>query len=544
MAADYRKFKTPFYDIEIGDPAWKRKVKLPHHILRLVSKVEIVENIMVDEFQSPSQMTLTFIEGSREPASPDYKLGTSGLYQIPTEGDNVDMDIAGSLTNRSGVITDLRFSGSSGITFLTEEEKKTGKVDNKIQKNVEGKDTTRKYKTEPSAPLFLFQQRNKIKVTWGYLESPELNRSIMLSIMAIQTDFPESGMPTTVVTCSSTTDMANQIAAKNGKPFGTREIINNNGDSILVFNDLETDTLIRDICKKSGMAVIISKNLPNSKADKDKQKMWIAGQSFHEFMLKLAKQSGAYYEILPDPKTGVDTILFIKKQDFEKRTILTDKELLQWKGPGSILRSVNVGADFAGLMGNAQKGMDENGEPQSDDKMVSERLLTQYQSSETNRDPGLVDVDPVNSNNPNPAMKGLHENVLGGQSAAVVENSPKKSKANLEDSSDVGADARARLVQISFTTVGYPKLMPGIMEITGIGVRYSGKYKIISVTHSLDSSAGYTSSCSGNSQFLSAGGVKIPDAQKGKEEDPLVEERLLKDGSDEPQIQYKSFKGG
>lgn len=544
MAADYRKFKTPFYEIEIGDPSWKRKVKLPHHILRLVSKIEITESMMVDEFQSPSQMNITFVEGSREPASPDYKLGTSGLYQISNDGNGVDMDIAGSLTNRPGVITDLRFSGSSGVTFLTEQEKKTGKVDNKVQKNVEGKNTTRKYKTEASAPLFLFQQRNKVKVTWGYLESPELNRSIILSIMAIQTDFPESGMPTTVVTCTSTVDMANQITPKNGIPMGTREHINNDGDSIIVFNDLETDAVIRDICKKAGMAHIVSKNLPNSKADKDKQKMWIAGQSFHEFMMKLAQQSGAYYEILPNPETGIDTILFIKKQDFEKRVILKDKELLHWKGPGSILKSVNVGADFAGLMGNAQKGVDEAGEPQSDDKMVSERLLTQHKSSETGKDPGVIDADPVNSNNPNPAMQGLHENVLGGESAAVVENSPKKSKSNLEDSSDVGADSKARLVQISFHTVGYPKLMPGVMEITGIGVRYSGKYKIISVTHTIDAN-GYVSSCTGNSQFLSAGGVKVPEAQKGVDNDPLVEERLLQDrNSSEPQTQYRNFKGG
>jgi hypothetical protein len=63
------------------------------------------------------------------------------------------------------------------------------------------------------------------------------------------------------------------------------------------------------------------------------------------------------------------------------------------------------------------------------------------------------------------------------------------------------------------------------MEITGIGVRYSGKYRIISVTHTLDSN-GYNSKCSGNSQMLAAGGVVIPSgAPKGQNDD--VARRVL-----------------
>ena len=124
MAFDYNNFITPFYEIEVSDAARKRKVKLPHHLIRLVTKIEINE-----AFASPENMngattaTISFVEGSREPASQDPSLGTSGLYQMSVEGKGVDMDVAGSITNRFGSIVDLRFSGNSGITFLSSSEK-------------------------------------------------------------------------------------------------------------------------------------------------------------------------------------------------------------------------------------------------------------------------------------------------------------------------------------------------------------------------------------------------------------------------------------
>lgn len=533
MAADYRKFKTPFYEIEVGDPSWKRKVKLPHHILRLVDKVEIVENMMVDDHQQPTEMTISFIEGSREPASPDYKMGTSGLYQIPIEGDTVDMDISGSLTNRSGVITDLRFSGSSGITFLTEQEKKTGKVDNALQKNVIGKNTTRKYKSENSAPMFLFQQRNKVKVTWGYLEAPELKRSMMLSITAISTNFPESGMPTTTIKCTSSVDQFNQIAAKRGIPFAKKIKVDKDGAALYIFEDLKTDELIQDMAKKTGMRSIISKNLLNNTVDKDKQKMLVAGESPHQFFLRLAQASGCYYEILPDPKTGIETIYFISKKDMESGLIVKDKELLNWKGPGSILKSVNVSADFSGLLGNSQKGITKDGETQDQDTMLSEQLLVNSKSSETNKKQEFIPADPVRTN-ANPAVKGFVETILENQYTGTVNYCPADSTQKLENTAQAQSDANSRLVYINFNTIGHPKFMPGVMEITGIGVRYSGKYRVINVTHIIDSN-GYSTSCQGMSSFLGSGGVKVPELQQAKDSDEFVNEKLF---------EYKKSKGG
>lgn len=538
MAADYTKFKTPFYEIEVGDPNWGRRVKLPHHILRLVSKVEIIENMMVDNHQEPSQIIITFIEGSREPASPDYKMGTSGLYQIPNDGNTVDTDIAGSLTNRAGIITDLRFSGNNGITFLTNDEKKAGKIDNKLQKNVEGKDTTREYKGEKSSPMFLFQQRNLVKVTWGYIEDDKSVRSKMLSIMNIATNFPESGMPTTTITCTSSTIPLNQIATKNGKIFAKKEKVDKNGNSIWVFRDSKTEDLLQDIAKKVGMKTVISKNLINSTVDKDKPKMMVAGETPHQFFMRLAQASGCYYEIIPDPKSGQDVLYFIAKKDMHSRSIVTDKELLTWKGAGSILKSVNVSVDFSGLIGNQQKGLTPEGEKQSQDIKVSEKVFVNAKSPETNKKQELVPASPVGSN-PHKTAENFHKNLFEEKTTGVVNYNPAQSTEKLEDTAHNKSDEQSRLVMISFTSIGYTKLMPGVMEISGIGVRYSGKYRIMNVTHTLDT-AGYVTVCNGMSSFLGAGGVKVPDIKVQQEQDKLVDERLFNDTLG----QYKKLQGG
>jgi hypothetical protein len=505
MAADYRKFKTPFYEIEIGDSSGQRLVKLPHHILRLVEKVEIVETFVAGEY---STISIDFIEGSREPASPDARLGTSGLYQIPTSGTKPDLDIAGSITNRTGAITDLRFSGNGGITFLTEEERKKGKIDRTPQENVVGDTVTRGYKKEPSRPVFLFQERNQVKVTWGYIEDPASVRSVRGYIMVVQTNFPETGQVRTTIQCQDTRTALDQIATTKGVPFGRRKITGK-GNSIVVFEDMKTDALIRDIANKAGMPAIVSENLPADTVDADKQKLWIAGESFHQFMTRLAAIHNAYYTVVPDPKTGKDTLVFIKKTDFENRLVIADTDLTRWKSPGSILKSVEIKADFGGVSGNAQKGIGKNGEkPQITNNTSSQ--VTQFKGEE------LVPNGPVGNGNEVFAAKQISEKVANGETTGTVDVNPSSNRKRLDDVSNVNAEASQRNIQLEFTSLGYTKFHPGVIEFGNLGVRYSGKYRLLTVTHTLDSS-GYTCRGSATSSAVATGGVKLPDAIKAPE---------------------------
>jgi hypothetical protein len=524
MAADYRQFMTPYFEVTVGDPSWKRKVQLPHHILRLIEKIEITEAFYTPDAPEQPVMTITFIEGSREPASPDHKMGTSGLYQVPMSGDKVDMSIAGSLTNRPGIITDLRFSGSGGITFLTDKEKKTGKVDNKVQKNVQGDNTTRDYPNEPRTPRFLFQEFNKIQVKWGYVEDQKNQRTCMLNIIQMSTEFPEKGMPRTTVTCGPTHMLLDQFSTKNGVTFGTRKTDSKDGHSLLTVTDNKVDDIVKTIAQKSGMGVIISKELPADTVDKDKQRMWISGESFDQFMKRLADSCGCYYSIIPHASTGVDTIMFIKKTDFERHTVLSDKELLNWKGPGSIIKDIRINADFSGLVGNAQKGINNKGEKQSD-KDVDVRLLAQHKSSTTGKTQEIINASPL-GNNPNPAAVGIAKGIANNEVVGMCEYSPNESKEIMQDKSAVRGEEHLRLIQLDFTTIGYPKLTPGVTEITGIGVRYSGKYRLIKVTHTIDQN-GYVTKCSGVSSTLGSGGVTPPPISP-KGDDKLVDVGLFK----------------
>jgi hypothetical protein len=511
MAFDYDKFRTPYYEIEVSDPSNKRKVKLPHHILRLVTKIEINEAYVSPENQfGATTATISFVEGSREPASQDPSMGTSGLYQMSLDGENTDMDIAGSITNRVGSIVDLRFSGSSGITFITDTEKKTGKVEDQFQPNVDKKLTTRKHKKETQAPKFLFDAYNLVHITWGYREDPTTIRKIVLSIINVETMFSDSGPTTINVLCSDKGALLNQIVPKSAKAFG--EVLSYKGNAIIDFKDLKTDALIQKIAKDSGMATIVSQNILSDTLDKNHQKMWIAGESFHEFLTKLAVTQNCYYKIINNPKTAKPTIYFIKRDDFEaKPPIAKDKYfLLEYKQPGCLIRSVTVNADFVSPTGSASRATDDEGDVVGDERQVA---IQQYKSKE-----GQVIVDPTQD----PAVAGVADGILGGNYTGSVKLTPNQNPEFHSGQAKTQADTASRLVQIDLMTLGYTRFTPGVFNIGNIGVRYSGKYRILNVVHTIDGS-GYSCRMSGSTHSLTSGGTKIPDAVPGQDEERTVE---------------------
>lgn len=536
MPADYRKFKTPFFEIEVGDSTGQRLVKLPHHILRLVEKVEITET-----FKPPgvNTITLTFLEGSREPASTDARVGTKGLYKIPdSEGGSPKTDISGSITNRPGTIADLRFSGSSGITFLTAQEQKNGKIDTAQQKNIVANNVTRKHVQNPSAPLLLFQERNQIRITWGYKEDPHSVRSIRAYILHLSSTFPSGGPTRTVVTCEDTGRLLDQIAPTKGIPFGKRTT-SSKGNSIIEFEDLKTDDLIRQICDKAGLPCIVSTDLPSPTVDSDKQKIWLAGESFHQFMTTLAERHNSYYKVEPNPKTGIDTVIFIKKEDFEGKEIISDKTLTTYKGPGTLLRSVDIKIDFAGLAGNTQTGVDQEGKSNSSNTGDGSDRVVLYKGEQ------IIPINPVDNNNESKTVRSLVDTVMNGESTGTLSINPTNIKGNLDDTSAITADKQGRTIALEFTTLGYTKFTPGVIDIRNIGVRYSGKYRVIIVTHTIDAS-GYSIKGAATSFALKAGGVPNPEAKKGQELQETDEDVILyknESGQNTIRDDYDKFKG-
>lgn len=503
----YSKFRTPFYEIKIGDSKGKKLVDLPHHILRLIEKVEIYEPLGGTEgAREFTSITLSFIEGSREPASPDSSLGTKGLYKIDDSSGNTNMTISGSMTNRTGIITDLRFSGNHGITFITDQEKKSNKIDSRIQENVIGDYTSRSWASDPQAPKFLFNERNQVQVTWGYKEDPKTWRTMRSYIIMVSVDFPENGQIKTTVTCQDTGAFLDQIATKEGVPFGKR-VTTKKGNSIVTFEDLPTDEVIRKIAKDAGMAAIVSKNLPGEKLDKDRQKTWVAGESFSQLMDRFSRLHNCYWKAIVDG-TGKDTLIFLKKSSIEGKLLDIPDYFTTYKGEGSILKSVNVKVDFGGLTGATIKSTNENGEPLGDEEVNSQLLKPAANKTSKNgiKAEEIIEGSPVASN-PISAAIGIQNNVAKGGVTGIVESTPRDSKDITKTMAGSEADIRHRLIQLEFTTLGYTKFTPGTINIKGLGVRYSGLYRILTVHHSIDSS-GYTTKCSATSQFLPGGGSK------------------------------------
>jgi hypothetical protein len=516
--SDYRNFKTPFYDIEIRDPTGTRKVKLPHHILRLVTKIKLVEAL---DSSQPNTISIEIIEGSREPASPDPGKGTSGLYML-------DNSIGGSITNRTGAITDLRFSGNSGITFFNDEERRLGRIDDRPQKNTRGQIITRTHPNEVKTPIFLFQERNILRITFGYLEDKKTHRTVNGRIVMFATDYPDIGPIKSIITATSTETFLDQVAPSKGFPLS--RIIK--FGEINSQEDISTSQLLNEICDRLGIAEkdrIISSTFTAPKEEKDKSKLIAAGQSFKNFLDQLALKNNAYWKMVPK-KNGKEKFFFMTKKDFEAETILNDPILFTYKSPGSIIKSVNIKADFGGFGADTKVGLTETGQCKANTESTDIPSVL-YKSAKDGKQEQLLDLDPTKDINVCRELVTFFDGTFSISERAGTNSSsstgiswtshaeslPTQSdEKHDQDIAKADAEDKKRVISLEMVTIGYTQIIPGVLEIKGLGSRYSGKYRIMSVDHTIDNS-GYFTRVSAVSFSTSKGGLNHTAADKGKE---------------------------
>lgn len=502
MLREYSNFKTPYYEIKVGDSVGNRMVSLPHQILRLIEKVEITEALEQNKIYTAS---IVINEGSREPASRSAFSGTEGLYQVPNGGNEADASIAGSFTNRTGLIFDLRFSGNKGITFTTASELKNSKVGAQTETEVQAGTTTRYHKRENIKPTFLFQARNLVSITWGYKEDPATVRSIVLRILTINTEFPEMGMPRTTIVCQSERVAIDALVPRKAVTFGK---IIKSASGVDTIQDIPVTQLISDVCTKLGIDKIVSKQFANETLEKDKQKIWNSSDSFDQFMRRLADAHSAYYDIILSPKTLKPTLIFIRKVDFESKTLPIPQQYLTYKAPQSIIKNLSISADFGMIQGATNAGMDENGNPlnsASEDGQVEIALFAGERH---------VDLSPLGIN-PVPLAQSISTQIATGGTTGKLEVVP-HSQNEGDYSEDAKIKARAAVesaVKLDMQTLGYTRFTPGVINIQGIGTRYSGRYRLITVTHSLDSS-GYHCKIQGTT-YTDFAGFAVGDTVKG-----------------------------
>ena len=210
-----------------------------------------------------------------------------------------------------------------------------------------------------------------------------------------------------------------------------------------------------------------------------------------------------------------------KRSDLENR-LLMDKNLLTYKAPGSILKSADIRVDFSKTPGWANSGIDRDGAKQ-DTKVEQVEDVVLYEDSQ-NKQQKMVDGSPVRDDDVSKAV----DKKIAPQGTAGIVNSSSLDAEGKKVTANKGADDHSRIIHLDFTTIGHSNLSPGTVEVGGLGVRYSGFYRILTTNHIIEN-GGYTTKCSATSMALNAGGIPNVDALIKKVNDtepPQVSVRL------------------
>lgn len=508
---DNQRFKTPFFDIEVGDAKGNNMIPLPPSLKMLVEKIEITENFI--DCHHSFVVSITFIEGSREPFKQNAAVSAEDLY--PSGG-----QAGQGLTNAPGMLTDLKFDqlgNSAGFNAVASpgavgavlggtyagaaQDIIAGLIDGAAPDEDENKVTTK-----PEGPIkYVFEEKNQIKVTWGYKEDTDNKRTIRTRIAYVRSTFPENDHPRLVVSSLPIDMSLDQITPTKGVVFSTKDFSGN-------YEDMKVGDIIKKVCSDAGMKCVVSDNLFNEKVDKHHATVWAAGQSFKQFITGLAKRTNSYFGTIMHPQTGEDYVIFISRTDFESKPIVDTPGLFTYKGEGSIVRSITLNGDFYKPVGAAQTGVDDEGTTKSSYTTTGQDGVVLYQGG------GQADADPTGGNSI-PAAKQLNTKVA--KNAGVVGNSevsPEKDKSSLTEAAKAKAACMSsKLITIEFSSLGYTLIRPGIVQFKGIGQRYSGEYMLVSVTHTLGPN-GYDCRGQGSSMAIyGESGVVVPDAKEGPE---------------------------
>ena len=441
---DYDKYKTPFFRITIAKADGTNEYELPPHLLGLVEKVEIIESKAGCNITS--LFHLTFKEGSREPFDKSLNTKTTALYSK-----------AGDITNATGMLTDLRFSKVGFISRIPDAVQFVSSSLSSIQSATSGLSSPAPEKktvvgdddVEGTKVSYVFQERNKVTVTWGYLEDQNNQRTIHGDIIIIQSDFPDAGQPQVVVTCSGPDSWLDQLAPSTAVYFRdtVTTAFSSKGTAISTFEDLPTSELIKKLLP--GFKLFVSDDLLASKIEENKAKLIRTGQSPVQVLKKLAKDNDAMFITYYSPKTGAPVAAFISRTDYLSTPIKNSPNLTMYKAPGSLIKSISVKADFNNLSGSGYGGVNKSGQTQITSAGNSTKAVVLYDKS------GLVNSNPVTKDNGNAAAKKIKDSALKntGTNVAKFEMDPNANDPGyLVGKSKSKAACMGRTIFLEFTS--------------------------------------------------------------------------------------------
>jgi len=494
--------KNFFYDLEVISYDGKRTAKLTPQIKRLIEAVEIQETEATGGSggqELTNAVTITMTET-------DYLPQDGGLRPQ-------DPRVFGQITNRPSSLLDLRFDSEKGYTFVSKEEVESGITD-----------AARNQLTKEEPVIFLFQKRNRLRVTWGYLE-PYSSRTEEYEITIASVEGSQSGHGKVTVQALNREIELRRAFPENGITFilDPERNIKEQQTPVIPFQKLSLKQTLFKVTEAMGLKLIFDgeevRRYPpgtdkydelreegDDSAPPDKPFRITSKMSYYEFIKQLADDFQSYVSVrtINDEQTLV----------FNKTSLVFSepRETLTYKDKDGLVLNYKI-KDESGLFDSPNSGFSI-----ADDGIKKDSRYVNQQ---------LVKDDVKTPKRTNTDNNERHNYVLRkprvGKSEAIPSNGNEDKLAQQVDSESY---SRSYFNTIDLTLIGDPLFIPGTYEVQNVGARYSGEYKMFGVKHSL-STSGYEIQMQGKRNSTSEGGISARSQQDEAKSGETLDEQLL-----------------
>lgn len=559
---DLNEMMHPFYEVAVAPPNPQPDdfLPLPEDLKRIIAAVEYTEAIDGGR-GSAARIRITFYDNIQQSTAVlDRTItGEKGKAHISylsakqvSEGKKIESQIEAEETALGQmVIPDSDNKNVVDTATASREAKKKAIQDLKAQ-------------LADTSSLFLFQERNFIKLTFGYRNAKHgqlQSRTVIGEILQVNYRAAEGSIPLTEILavdvgngemsklyCAKGVNFNNELIKKLIKsphvPKGINKQDAKGNSAVLKDKELpfrgdtepaRIDDIVQGVAdsmiKNCGAIINLTpQELFLDLQDAGSARTWAMGTNLHDFLLQLAEKIYANYYVTTELKYDkiskkkiLKTYLhlisrriwdeqrkfhFMWKSGLGSTTRVTDEskgtifntvksfDLSLYPGGGSGASSYGVSTESKKAVGSIAN--------------VDQRFSLMYQEG--------ADPKELNFNNATTKSNAQKQNDRDQDNAINLSalGMPLYSASNSDNQHDATANKYAgrmsKGLRISFISIGIPQLKPGIVKVSNIGIRYSGDYSLLSVTHKFSDSDGYTCNCVGESNVVHGGGVTVKEA--------------------------------
>jgi hypothetical protein len=336
-------------------------------------------------------------------------------------------------------------------------------------------------------PKFLFQEDNVVDIEWGYTSDPSKSRNMRFIIKYVEYDAADSSNPEAKIYCipAAIADLKKNYPTI-GQAFYDIYVNPLNNESTRFTAPITAGQLVKRLADKLGYDSIISNTAnklnTDDRVDIDFVTRWTPDMSILNFISLLAFKTHHHFEVGWSPIRNKNVISFVSDEDYSKKPCFN----IIWKGTNGILQSYNLKADFSRLPDGAATSIDPDAPSngiQINYRVDSGLTIALKQPEDTSK--GRIATPNIT---PDSNIDSISTGIPSTATSTV--GSSKYSPSNQPNGVKIALDAPIRMNQfptiINGVMLGYPLLSTGIVNISNIGLRYSGRYRLTSIKHIID----------------------------------------------------------